>query len=581
MMRLPKTHKFSFYALLAIAAYLIYTAISVEAWKEKKIISADRANYYVYLPATFIYSDLHFEYVDSLNEELGGRYATYFKNEDGRKCQKMTAGVAIMELPFFLVAHLWASIDEGYQANGYEEIYYIFILISSLFYALLSLYFIRKILLHYARDEVVAFVLILFGTGTNLMYYSTYTGGMAHLPGLFLISCFIWYSIQWIETKSIKAISISALSLGMAAVIRPSNIIFILFLPAFIQESGWGFGNFIKYKLSHIRKVILPALLFMLPVLIQMVLWKYISGHWIQYSYGDEGFFFTKPKIINGLLSARNGMLPYAPFLIFAFFGMLLPLKKNTPKFSLLIPFCVFIYLIYSWWSWWYGGSVGSRAAIESYAILALFLAYFFEFVWHKAGKKAALIFIIPLAAFSLYFMSLKSDQYRRTILHWDSMTYANYWDVFLTSKRSAGYNDKLQIPDYKNAKSSGEEYLGFKEMTIEEPLSDGINIELKEIDWNVRDSISIKAFIFGENKFKKEVVKLKISSAEGQFSKEYKIIPDKKRRQWNEATMTIYIPENIRDKSIDVAYIYSGTSRCYYKLPELIITNSLPDLKN
>lgn len=571
-MHLPRTNKRSFFALIAIGVYLIYTAINVEAWKEKKIISADRANYYVYLPAAFIYQDLHFEYVDSLNEELGSRYATYFENEEGRKCQKMTAGVAIMEIPFFFAGHIWATFDDNYENNGYDESYYIFILISSLFYALLSLFFIRKILLLYAKDEVVMFVLILIGTGTNVMYYSTYTGGMAHLPGLFLISSFIWFSIKWVETKSLKAISIASLSLGMATVIRPSNFIFILFLLVFIHESGWGFGTFIKYKIANIRSYLLPWFLFMLPIVIQLVLWKHISGHWIQYSYGEEGFFFTDPEIVNGLLSARNGLIPYSPMFIFAFLGMLVPLPKKWPKYSLLISFWVFIYVIYSWWSWWYGGSLGSRAAIESYVILALFLAYFFTLVREKVGKKLSLIFMTAIAVFSLYFMNLKSDQYKHTTLHWDSMTYTNYWDIFLNSGTGPDYFDYLEVPDYKNAMIKGEEYLDYRKMSKENPLSEEFHIDLSTIDWTNRDSITIKAFIFGRYKFIKPVVELRISSDLGHYYQEYPIIPDKIKMEWNQATMTVFIPDNIRDKTINIGYIYAGNSRCYYKLPKLIV---------
>ena len=581
MFRIKKINPFSFYSFVAILLYFTISFVSVEGWKEKKIMSADRANYYVYLPATFIYNDLHFSYADSLNEALGSRKVTYFVNEEGKRCQKMTAGVSIMELPFFLLAHVWASLDPKYEANGYSEIYYFFITLSALVYALLALYFLRKILLRFSSDKTTAFVLLLIAGGTNLYYYSTYIGGISHNPGLFLLACFFWFSIKYIDSKSIKALSIALFCIGMATIVRTTNILFGIFLLTYIAESSWSYKGVIQHINKNVKHYLFAFLAFFIPVIVQMSLWKYTTGDWIYYSYRDEGFFFNDPEILNGLFSGRNSLIPYAPFLILAFLGILIPTKKHFPKYSLILPLGIFIYVIYSWWCWWYGGSVGSRAAIESYIILAILLGYFIDYLWKKLPFNIVLGMLTLLATFSIYFGHLKAAQYKNVILHWDSMTYDNYWDIFLTSKRSADYNEKLQIPDYKNAKTIGEEYQGFKEMTTEEPLSEGINIELKEIEWNNRDSIRIKAFIFGGNKVKKKVVKLKISSDEGQFSKEYSIIPDKRSRQWNDAIVTIYIPENIREKSIKVAYIYSGASRCYYKLPELIITNTLPDLKN
>lgn len=580
---LKKSNPYSFYSLLAIVLYLSITFISVKGWKADKMMRADRANYYVYLPATFIYHDLHFSYADSLNEYLGTRRVAFFDNEEGRRCQKMTAGVSMMEAPFFLLAHLWASLDSRYEANGYNEVYYFFIGLSALVFALLSMVLLRKILLRFSSDKVTAFVILLFAGGTNLFYYSTYIGGISHNPGLFLLACFFWFSFKWIDTHKVSSLAIALFSLGMAMVVRPTNIIFGLFLLIYIEESGWTYKGLFKDIRQNYGSYIIANLVFFIPLIIQMGLWKYISGHWIQYSYRDEGFFFADPEVLKGLFGGRNSMIPYAPFLIFAFAGIFVPrAKKDNPKYSLILALGVFIYVIYSWWCWWYGGSLGSRAAIESYIILAIFLAYFLEFIWSKFNPKIIIFGLILLSAFSLYFSSLKAIQYKKVILHYDSMTYKAYWDVFLNSNKPENFRDHLQEPDYANAKTIGKEYPNFKKMSSSFPRSEEVLTDLSEINWADQDSLAVNYSIWGSHKiYKKSFVNLVLESTRTDNKISYPIKPNHKNRGWNMGEMKLFIPKELRDEEVKIYYYYIGDFQCFYQDPGLVIPYSLTDLKN
>jgi hypothetical protein len=567
LLKLKTSHPYSFYAFLAIIVYFIVSFTVVQGWKAKKIISADRANYYVYLPATFIYGDLHFNYADSLNSELGARSVTYFINEEGRRCQKMPVGVSIMEAPFFLLGHAWAKLDDHYVSNGYSEIYFFFIVMSALFYALMSVFFIRKILLRYCPDKVSAIVILLIAAGTNVLYYATYIGGISHLPGLFLVSAFMWYSIHWIDTKKRSSFALAMLSLGMAIIVRPSNALFGLFLVIYIAESNWSFKGVFSHVGKNITAYLFSILLFLIPIFIQLSLWKYMSGDWVQYSYRDEGFFFGDPEIIKGLFSARNSMIPYAPFLLFAFMGVFIPVKKPFPRYSLIVVLVLFIYVIYSWWCWWYGGSVGSRAAIESYAILALLLAYFIQFIGKRLPKKAVYALLIIALPFSFYFARLKADQYSKVIMHWDSMTFPAYWDIFLDSHRPDDFNDHLENPDYDNAKYLGLEYPHFKKMTPESPYSDTLTIDLKDIDWSEQDSIEVNYTLWAKYKFSKDsFVKLVADIPGTGYQESININPKIKNKGWNRGTITVHIPEKERKQKVLIYYHYRGDFRCFYE---------------
>ncbi len=107
------------------------------------------------------------------------------------------------------------------------------------------------------------------------------------------------------------------------------------------------------------------------------------------YTYGDEGFFFSRPALLKGLFSWRKGWLLYTPMMALALTGFVF-LKKRIPQafWPLLIFTFANIWIITSWWSWWYGGSLGMRPMIDSYALLALPLAAFISGLLEKKKKR-------------------------------------------------------------------------------------------------------------------------------------------------------------------------------------------------
>ncbi len=71
------------------------------------------------------------------------------------------------------------------------------------------------------------------------------------------------------------------------------------------------------------------ALLFMLPIFPQLLYWKLVSGNWLFYSYGNEGFDFLHPHIFDGLFCFKNGWLSYTPIMLFGLIGIVLMHKKK------------------------------------------------------------------------------------------------------------------------------------------------------------------------------------------------------------------------------------------------------------
>ena len=447
MIRTTIYPKISIFLIVIVAGWY---GIKVAKWRSNEIINHDAVSYWAYLPATFIYHDLSFEFTSGLPEDFEGRIWTHIA-ENGNRVQKMTLGNSLLWTPFFLAAHGYAHLSE-YEADGYTLPYSIAIFVAGLFYLAIGLIFLKKVLKFYFNDLTISLVLILLVFGTNLLHYAVVEPGMSHVYSFCLFSIYLFVTIKWSTNPSWSNSIKLGLLTGLIILVRPSNII-IVFIPLL-----WGVTSVksFKAKLQIIFKnkfrIISAAFVALLVFGLQIIYWKSITGNLFYYSYGDEGFFFLHPRIIDGLLSYRKGWLIYTPVMLFALFGFWY-LKKQIPAsfWPILIFLIVNIYLVFSWWCWWYGGSFGARILVESYAFLSLPLAA----VIQKISKKRRIARSIWIIIFgTLVWINLfQMRQYRISLLHWDSMSKKAYWGIFLKGSFPDKYQEMLVTPDYEKAK--------------------------------------------------------------------------------------------------------------------------------
>jgi len=449
--------KFSSIAIGIVAFACLLIDFSLKLWeKQDRVIEWDIHSYYGYLPEKFIYDDIKLEKSDYLYDDNYYLFWPVFTN-DGKKVEKMTMGTAILYSPFFFVAHAFASLTD-YPENGFSEPYKIFLLLSSVFYLIIGLDFLRKILNRYDfSDTLIATVILLIGLGTNLLCYSSESAPMSHVYSFCLFSLFIYYTIKWHEHHSVKNTLIIGLLFGLISLIRPANVVIIIF---FIL---YGISNFaeLKHRIQFFLKkywlVILMAFCTFLVWVPQFLYWKTVTGHYICYSYTDEGFFFSHPRIIDGLFSWRKGWLVYTPMMAFALLGIFF-LKGELKKWrlSIVVFMAVNVYIIFSWWCWWYGGTFGQRSFIESYCLLAVPFASFLQFL---SGKK--MFYKILLGCVALFFIWLnifQTYQFEFHSLHYDGMTKELYFKQFGKMDKVEGFDGMARCPNYEAAKK-GEDF--------------------------------------------------------------------------------------------------------------------------
>lgn len=471
-------------SLLSILLVILVTStiiISNKDWNSpKRILYSDALSYYAYLPATNIYHDLYFSFVESDSEFAKTRYWV-FQSDKGRNVLLTSMGMSFMYYPFFIVADFIAPLL-NFEADGFSIPYKIALIFSSLFYLILGLIFLRKLLLKFFNDYAVAVVIIVIGIGTNLLNYTTSEATMSHAYNFSLITIFLFLVDRWHTNFSYRYSIFIGILAGIISLVRPSNTLVLLLLIFWDIRSIKDIQTKIILFLKKWKHVLIMAGLFILVWIPQFIYWHVMTGSIFYNSYSPSGssFYFENPQILNQLFSYRKGWFIYTPLMIFAIIGIPL-LFKYLKKASIAITLYIaaMIYLLSSWWSWWFGGGFGIRSYIDFYGVLAIPMATVFDWLLNRKWviRNLALLVItlfIGLNCFQYW-------QYKIGFIHYDSMTKQAYWEIFLKTKVPQHYNLMLFSPDYELARQG--KYAKIPSAPLNKDIIDScIELEIKKM---------------------------------------------------------------------------------------------------
>jgi hypothetical protein len=355
---------------------------------------------------------------------------------EGDYILKYTMGLAILNSPFFFIGHFFAWIL-GFPRDGFSLPYQVAISMGALVYSIAGIWIMRKVLLHFFRDKLASFIMALIVLGTNYFQLTAYDGAMPHNYLFTLYAVIVWMTIRWHASPNRRDAVFLGIATGLAILARPTSavIIFIPLLWGIIDKDSlrrkW---NMIRTNLFHL----LLCILFLAGVLfLQLLYWKIHSGSFFYYSYeSTEKLRTIAPYLWHVLFSFKKGWLIYAPMMIFAIIGYYFLAEKNKRVFfALFIFFVVNLAVVSSWPTWWYGGSLGQRSMMESYAILAIPLGYFL-----RKLVSARPVVKIPFYLVFFFFILLnlfQTWQYMTFKIDPSNMTREYYWAIFGRTKIS------------------------------------------------------------------------------------------------------------------------------------------------
>ncbi len=393
----------------------------------------DVSGYYMYLPAIFIYHDIkECKFKDKILKEYRPTpdFQQAMKIDNDRYVMKYSSGQALQFLPFFAIAHWWASNSTKYKADGFSFPYQFMITIESFMVAFIGLWFLRLILLWFFKDIVVAIVILGTVFGSNYLDYSTMAGAMTHNNLFTIYALLIFVTYKFYKNQKYHYAILIGLLVGLASLTRPTEMI-SMFLPL-LWGVKWGkihLKERIKFIIVNKKYFITAVFATVIIGSIQLIYWKYASGHWLVYSYDDQGFKILKPHFWLGLFSYRSGWLVYSPMMLFPLIGFYQLYKKYNDIFtSLFVFFILFIYLTFAWNIWWYGGCLGIRAMVQSYPVLAFPFAAFVEMILKARYWKY--VFIVFFVMFSYYNLWLTRQAHKNGMLKVGFMTKAYFWKI-------------------------------------------------------------------------------------------------------------------------------------------------------
>lgn len=425
--------KVAFYLLLLlIPAWFARQAVKIN-WTEegvKKIIRTDGKGYYAYLPAIFIYDDLHFTFWEETELKYTGElneFNDYRKSIGTGVTNKYYAGTALMQAPFFALAHK-ITLNERGVADGYSKWYQIFVNVAALFYLTVGLIFFALFLQAQGFNSwKILGTIYALAFGTNIFVYSVLEPSMSHVYSFALVSIFVFLADRFFRQARRRVFILAAVVYALIVLVRPVNGILIFSLP-FLAGSAERLETGYQYFVKHWGQLLQGALVFFAIVSLQPIIYKLQTGNFFVWSYQDEGFDFLDPSFTKILFSYKKGLFVYTPLALISLFGVL-----KMPRFRAwsLICFLVFVvYILSSWYPWWYGGSFSGRVFVEYFPFFFFSFAVLCE---HLKFKGAYFPFMLLVSALSLYCMA-QINLYRWGFIHWEGMTEQLYWE---TSERA------------------------------------------------------------------------------------------------------------------------------------------------
>jgi len=466
----------SFWVIVILSVSYLVADFSNHLWlrdeaPHRGVIKHDVKGYYGYLPAIFIYGDHKMDFIRERGFKNDARFLV-ITLEDGQKMIQYTSGLSILYAPFFLVAHATAPLF-GEARDGYNWVYQFFLVMSSLFYVVLGYIALRKLLLRYFDDLVVAVTLLLIGFGTNLFYYTVFEGPMSHSYSFALLAIFLLLADNWYKKPTAGRTILTGLVYGMIVLVRPTNAIAVILLVL------WGVTDFpslkdrVRFLFSNYYLVLLMIVFAIIPWIPQLLYWKSVTGQFFYNSYEKVGsaFYFDAPQTHKMLFSYRKGWFIYTPVMFLAFGGFIWLWRKRRELFwSSLAYMVVMIYVLSSWWAWWFGGGFGSRAMVDTYAVMAFPLAG--VVVWARQTDKKYFTYAAIIVAVALVSLQqLQTAQYNHGAIHYVSMDKDAYWHQYFKVK-GRGHWLLLSDPDHQLARKGiyyyydwNADYDAFREM--------------------------------------------------------------------------------------------------------------------
>jgi hypothetical protein len=340
-------------------------ALALQLLSPPPRLDADAVEYYSHLRSLYFDRD-----VDFANEfEHFGILSRWDKSEPtatGHRRTVFSVGPALLWLPFYAAGDLVARARGDVQ-DGYSPAHIRAVCLGSLFYGVLGLLLVHRVLAERFAAPVPFWTTLVLGYGTFLFWYVAYEPVMSHAPSFFLaaLALLVW----WRRGPTLKPgrAALLGLVMGLATVVRWQNGL-LLALPA---------ATLLLERPRPARAAAAGAALlaaFAAALVPQLLVFEALYGAYLL-PYPVQGRDFLRldrPALLETLFSSRHGLLYWTPVLWGGFLGLVglfakdwrtggMFAKDRRTALLLALPILVMSYINASSGDWWAGGSFSNR----------------------------------------------------------------------------------------------------------------------------------------------------------------------------------------------------------------------------
>lgn len=448
-----KENPISFYTALALVLFMLVSHFLLPKYlvgKYSNELAWDVFTYYIYLPLTFIYHDIgvsDFSIIQGIFDKYNISPTVYqlHKAGTGNWVPIYTLGIAMLYLPFFLIAHVWAHLG-GYPPDGFSFPYQFSIATGVLAYVFAGVFVWQKVLLRLFNDKLSALIIFLVVLGTNYFHEAIHDSLMPHAMLFAFYALLLLYTIKWHENPQRKYAIILGLAGGFIVLARGAEL-FCLLIPVFYgvwnRETLNKKIQLIKKHRSHLGFAVLSAFLVGLP---QIIYWIITTKHVVYNCYRQaEGFDLATPHIMEVLFSFKNSWIIYTPLSIFFILSLFyLPWSNKNFAAGIILFIVINFYLMSSWLAWWNGGGFGMRYFVETYPVLSIPFGYLLQ----RILKSGIFIRTVSFMAIGLFvFLNLfQTWQFTHYIMFHDGRNFEYYKAIFLKTRLTDEARSKLDI---------------------------------------------------------------------------------------------------------------------------------------
>ncbi len=180
--------------------------------------------------------------------------------------------------------------------------------------------YVLYVMLSKKTSWVIALIsVIAIYLGTNLFYYTVVESGMSHAYSFFCFVMFVYFTDKYYIQKSLKNTLALGLFLGIATLIRPTNILLTILFLFYETYTIEDVKKRIVFHFKHYYNFIILLIVGLIVFFPQMTYWYALTGKYIFYSYRNETFSnWNSPKILEVIAGHKSGWLLYSPVMIFS-----------------------------------------------------------------------------------------------------------------------------------------------------------------------------------------------------------------------------------------------------------------------